>query len=218
MTLLLAVVQLISWSSHSAVAGGGECGSSTGNGGYVVTCEGLPTALLDYAELENDPKAPMKWELDPGMGLGHPTQIVRAILSRLSTYDPELAGKMQSWADSFYFDIRWVDEFSATTQDYGRVGLVLAPGCKLEQMIIQQPLISPILYRYEIHRAHWDSLSNIHQAGAILHELLFRRALEVKAYLPDSETIRQMNRLISSSKISSLSKDEYLEAIQKLGF
>jgi hypothetical protein len=160
----------------SPVTGPTPRGYEAGNGGNVVVCrdgEGVieSVELLDYYEGRE-----LSSKLHPALGPNSLTQIEKAryALQRLRRLDGARADGYQASAEKFFAEAAFVkNQILPDTKDYGYVPL--PANCKIEQIAVQHTVVDG--KRYHINQDLWNLLTADHQAGLILHEVIYHDAL-----------------------------------------
>lgn len=187
-------------------------GNSGGNGGDVVFCKQTNTAeLLDYFE------AKALRGLIPDLGSDSIDYMSKAkiALSRLSQLDPKRAKDYANRLNTFLSEARFVPHISLIDIPDSN-NIILPVGCTLEQIAIQHPPQFPGDPYYVISKDLWDLLSQDDKAGLILHEIIYRQAIEYGQN--NSINSRYYNGVISSSFLKSSSQPDYLRILSSIGF
>jgi len=91
------------------------------------------------------------------------------------------------------------------------------PGCTKEQFAVQIFNIMPDQKRYLINKNIWSAASSRIKAGLVLHELIYRDAVEAEDQT-DSDKARYLNAQISSTHFSTITPDEYLNLLGSANF
>jgi hypothetical protein len=97
--------------------------------------------------------------------------------------------------------------------------LPFKPHCKVEQLIIQSEPKFPFEKRYLISRPLWDALDHLNRAAAILHEVVYRDAVNMGHQ--NSMASRYYNSLLFSNSLERLDSESYLKLVSDkdgLGF
>lgn len=197
-----------------SVAAQAKLGNEVGNGGNAVVCRDRSNLietvrLLDYYE------ATLLLELKIDVGSDEtPLDKVRFVLKRLSRYDATRAKEYLDKAEHFFENTRFIDDvILPDTKDYGYVPL--EKQCVIEQLAIQRKPLVPEAKRYTISRDLWKRLSPDHQAGLILHEIVYGDAI-AKGH-KDSVFARYLTSLISATKLETLSQADYDQRVADIG-
>jgi hypothetical protein len=173
-----------------------------GNGGVGVRCPAPPgesrTELLDFYQ------ARRAWGMQPALG-GDPSlgYLARARLAvdRIAAVDPARGALYRGWLDAFpgemlvYND----DQHFALINDFGDP--LLQSGCSVVQIAVQRPPENPEDKRYLIDGSLWQRLDENNKAGLVLHEIVYRDALE-RGHT-DSVAAHYFTALYASEKFAS---------------
>lgn len=195
----------------------GEGGSHVGNGGDVLVCKSpdstLPTIeLLDYYEARNF------LGIQPNLGATElPVSAkVELVLARLSQLDPAQAQMYSAFAKAFHEEARFVR--GITLVDVPDSQHIVVPGqCEIHQLVVQQRPLFPEDRRYTVNQDLWEKMSADQQAGVILHEVIYRRAIELKQ--TNSKGVRYFNGKLAALDFgASHSASSYQELQRRIGF
>ncbi len=182
------------------------------NGGDLVVCDsGNPFAykLLDYYEREVF--YPGTVYDFPNDDLGLEGKVIE-LVNRLALFEPGRASLYRSYLDSFLDQVLFVDGDLEDIEDSKH--LVLPSGCKIKQFAIQLKEDKAISGKiYLIDKKLWDMVDLNTQMGLILHEIIYKSAIE-KGH-KDSIATRAFNSFILSQDFQSISKEEYDIFLQK---
>jgi hypothetical protein len=182
-------------------------GYEVGNGGTVVVCKNSKPQIVSV-ELLDFYIARLKWiQFHAAFGNYPPVKMkVSFALSRLSRLDAARAASYQNQADRFDSQTRFTDlAILPDTNDYGDVAL--PAGCTIEQMIIQKNPIVDNEARYLIYRPLWSLLDADNQAGAMLHEIIYRDAIAHGH--KNSIKVRALNAIVSSDELQNYDQEKY---------
>jgi hypothetical protein len=155
----------------SAFAWGG--GTIAGNSGHGVLCtaEGPRLRLLDFYEMEIFDKVEAK--------LGEPNASAESkalnVIQWIEQYDPERAQAYRTALGAFFSRVDWSSEPLPYVPDSHPT--VLPTGCTEVQLAIQSRPDGQV--RYAIDQSLWNQLNHTHQAGLILHEILYSDAIDL---------------------------------------
>ncbi|MGE3973033.1 MAG: hypothetical protein AB7F59_00755 [Bdellovibrionales bacterium] len=177
-----------------------------GNGGDVLICPNKKPELLDYYEARTLPKTKLKIDLGP-THLSVPEKIdyVLKRLARVSPYRAKYYGQLYS---TFNNEVSFVPD--ANLKDIPDSDeLVIPKGCELKQAAIQTTPKFPDDPRYTIDETIWKQMDNYSQAGLILHEIVYRDALQDNHI--NSIPTRKLNGLIASTYMETISTDQFRE-------
>ncbi|WP_413581865.1 hypothetical protein [Bdellovibrio sp. HCB288] len=198
-----------------------------GNGGNAMVCPNRTIAMYDVFEAEarysmkpvfpqqreaRDCTSPMNGQSDfcPTAG----TATAKTIVSRLKSIDPKVEGLLQAFIDSFWKEATLTYNDILTVNDTG-LGLI-ARNCALKQLAIQHEPLFEEDSRYFISRLMWENMWPEDRAALIVHEVLYRLALQLNPDTNSSEKIRYFNALLLSDKISKLSAEKYEDVKRKV--
>lgn len=136
--------------------------------------------------------------------------IAKGILARLNTIDPELTQQLQLYAERFYTHAIFNHNTLSRFEDYDTI--YLEEGSRLYQLINQRNAITCGFEcsRYEISYPLWQQLDKVQKAAAIVHEILYKRALINHPKLRRSDDIRFLNQILLADKL----EDTYQFVVQ----
>lgn len=187
-----------------------------GNGGDAVVCRDAngkikSAELLDFYEAQTSMSPPIDIKLDDRK----PYKDNLAVLfDRIFKKDPAFFEKVYELANSFEADTFF--KSSAELVDIpDSEHLSFRKGCKVEQVAIQQAPISSRMKYYTIDKDIWDAMSTSHQAGLVLHEILYR--IHVAARGTNSIVPRYLTGVIAGNLLVEMDFKEYLGWMIKLG-
>lgn len=186
-------------------------GGGLGNGGDAIVCRDrnghiTSAELLDYFE------ARVLRDLNPEFGNESQSPDQRALVAveRLERRAPEAFRILREYVVSFLSETRMISDIDLP--DVPDSGEVLVPrGCRVEQVAIQHEPRVTRDYRYWINQEIWNAMSRLSRAGLILHEVIYRVALQVGA--TNSIGVRHLNALMSSPEFDHISREEYTRAV-----
>ena len=199
---LLAAIGLVPWGLHGEI--------DRGNGGDVVVCpdnhedlEGGKISMLDYYETQK------KWNLVPNLGGAELTVLekVELILSRIREMDPLRYKKYHEYVDLFFEES--LIEPDLRIPEINDDGVIRLPNdsCSIEQIAAQMEPELPGDKRYYIKKELYDQLSRNSKAALILHEVLYRDALQ--SGHQNSRRVRYFNAYLMSGEVSKFSFNDY---------
>ncbi len=198
--------------SKSAFSEGAD---GVGNGGDVLVCPGKQPGETRY-ELVDYYEGKVLRNIEPD--LGPPTlsfeEKVEFVLRRLEVKAPNRANKYRVWFNdflgeaSFPHGIKLVDVPDTTP-------LVIPAGCEVRQAAVQLKdwQLLPGLTRYTFDGDIWDQLDSTQKAGLILHELVYREAMEYGH--SNSLMTRYLNSLIGANGLKDYQTDKALHDLFK---
>jgi hypothetical protein len=167
-----------------------------GNGGDAVVCRGADRSirkieLFDYYEARVMRQADLQLSDSPS------TETAFAVLlQRMEKISKFRAKQYAEWGASFMKEARFLK--GVELPDIPDSGPIPFPyGCKIEQLVIQKAPNLPGDRLYTINKELWDALSPSHRAGIIMHELIYREAIQ-KWRHEDSVLVRYFNSVLAS--------------------
>lgn len=215
--VLIFSVQAFSQVSHAE-------GNEGGNGGDVMICQSeageLSVHLLDYFRISGI-----------AMGTGADAfEKVREVLLDLRRIDPVRATLYLQGLENFIKEAVFHEGRLRNIEDEGRLprgsswrGFACVP----RQVAIQFRRSDQESYsswsnvegeRYIIDQIMWDMMSEEHRAGLVLHELIYREAINlIPGFSKNSISVRSLNRIWVMRR-NSISKREYNGFLRYLRF
>lgn len=185
--------------------------NQVGNGGDAIVCPGKQNKLLDFYEAE------LRWKLKVDLGSSSLTVMekVQLAIGRLEKHDPYRFAELKKLASTFEKEAAfWEDIELVDVPDSNHIGI--SADCQLKQLAIQKaPNFLHDSY-YIINQDIYKNLSNDHQAGLILHELIYRTFIPYG--VQESTLVRYFNAIISSNELSKISQLDYLKILGDLPF
>ncbi|MGZ3790382.1 MAG: hypothetical protein ACXVLQ_17755 [Bacteriovorax sp.] len=191
-----------------------HAGNDVGNGGNIVTCfntqgQFKSIELLDFYEA----RTMRDIQTDLGPSNQSLDQVMTILLSRLAERNPTRAAHYQDWYSTFFKDAKLLSGIELIEiPDSHHVAVPV--GCKVQQIVNQRNPEFPEDKRYTINKDLWDMLDGPGKAGLVLHELIYREAIEGGA--TESTTVRYLNSLLASNHFRNLSQFEYLRFQKRL--
>lgn len=224
-TLVIATLTLL-LNIQQVFAGGNELG----NGGNVIFCPRNPEKSQFYDSYE----AVSRYSLQPQFTspalscsimsgtnecLQKAVSVAAQILTRVTAKDAELAARLTSYVNLFEQESKIIDNAEFVRVD--DIGISHYPkDCEIHQLVIQHvPMThAPEDKYYLIAGDYWSKINSNEQASAILHEVIYRYALESSKWkITNSQKVRYFNALLLSGKITTLSDTEF-ETLRKNTF
>lgn len=187
-----------------------HAGNEVGNGGivlYSLTTK-VPSVLLDAYETEARYGFTIKWPKEMRDDLS----IAMEFTKRLAAYDPRLQNQLNTWIKTFYAEASIASSLPLIF-DTG-VGIHIPKGYGFGQLVIQTKHDNQT--HYLLNERFWEMLPVEQRAIAILHEVVYRKALEVNPNLFSSLKVRQFVVLLISNEISYFSDYGYQSALEHL--
>lgn len=191
-------------------------GRTVGNGGDVIVCKNqtgqvVSTELLDF--YEGRILKGLAVDLGPS-SLSIEEKLEKALV-RLERVSFHRAQRYRDHAKSFFQEMLLLNEgHLADIPDAGNI--IIPKGCGIEQIANQSPPLYIDDKRYVIDASLWSQLSNDDRAGLILHEIIYREALELGH--ENSVAVRLLTSNISSQKIETMTVQDYSQFLKELGF
>lgn len=194
-----------------------KVGSETGNGGDAVICT---QAYRITAEMLDTFEGRVLHKLNPEFGyssnavgngivLTHNQLIQRDVhmmLRALDKISPLVAKKYHEYTESFFDEANFVTGVELVDIPDSN-SLIIPKDCRVAQTIIQ---VSDALLgqkRYIINKDIWSTLNEINQRIAVLHEVIYRVAIENGQ--TDSRWTRYLNALFFSDNIATLTPVQF---------
>ncbi len=210
-------------------------GHGVGNGGWAIVCRNpmdgsiRAAQILDYYDAKRwkltvdlgEPK-----EFAPGTSDEAKREIVKAkigiMLERLRQVSPRRAQLYAErvaafWGGEASFSKGIVIATANRNPDHGRT--TIPQGCGLELAAEQhRPVVKEDPY-YEVNADIVDALSPDDYAGLVMHEIIYREALDIdREYHYFSTRARHFNAYLASGKINQLTPQELVEFLRSMKF
>lgn len=167
-------------------------GNRVGNGGNVVICPDR-SELLDFYE------SPLS--LQKFSGADH-AEILRAALARLQKINPRLTKQYQQRSEQVLASLDARKGISLTdVKDSKHLFKPTDQSCRIQQVATRKALSPQGEPRFVIDQDSWERLSPTHQAGLIVHEVVYEHLFKLGE--GDSIKARQLTALIFSEELSS---------------
>ncbi|MCB0367695.1 MAG: hypothetical protein H6624_12445 [Bdellovibrionaceae bacterium] len=182
-----------------------QAGNQVGNGGDAIVC-GEKVFLLDYYEAKANDKIQIQLE----KGKDH-FEIAGKTVDRLEQHNPQLHKQYRRVLEKIGSRLRFID--NANFRDVkDSFELTIPKGCKLEQLAIQRD--EGGLRLIHISKSLWEKLSKEHQAGLLLHEIVYEHFLFLGE--TDSVKARKFNSFVSAKDFKTLPKEKYQKFVRSL--
>lgn len=189
--------------------------NTVGNGGDVLIChqpDGATSVnLLDYVEA----RLRYKLAVDFGQPFQTVEEAIKLVTSRLQNFDNQLASQIELESQTFFKNVNFVEN-TRLVDIPDSFHIALPANCKLEQIAIQNVDHLPHERYYTISKSLWDRLSTEDQAGLVLHEIIYKLAIENGH--KNSIKSRYLNSVISSDWLSTTSQNEFYEVLGAASF
>lgn len=204
--LIGTFAQILPWTA--------QAGGSVGNGGDVVVCQargGVTVETLDLYE------ARTLRGLTPSLGdpkLSWQDKFALA-LARLEKVDPYRAAHYRDRVQQFTSEASFIPHIQLT--DIPDSQQVLLPAqCSIAQIAVQKPPQFPGDPYYVISKDLWDQLDSENQAALVMHEIVYREAIEFGH--TNSISARYFNSLILSDRLAAVTLNDYIHLLYRLPF
>lgn len=219
MKFLFFAISVLLLGSFSNAASGDW--SERGNGGDVVVCASGTHTMLDLYETHNRYNFETFMRNIPAVGFPFkvgPEELVEVAIEKitdnLNHVDPRLKAQLVFLAQDFNSETWFLsDEYLGEIDDSGHVAIT--DDCVLKQLIIRRfaPDKSTV---YAVSNDLWKNMGFQSRMAAILHEIIYRMALQLNPNIKDSEKIRYFNALILSDRLKDFSQADYEKLYQKV--
>ncbi len=205
--LAFAFVFLASPHAHAS-------GTTVGNGGDSVVCYNADQTIksvtfFDYYEAN----VIRNIDIDLGAPSLSVDQKVNIVLDRIRRLNPNRAKRYALWYAKFLREARFVSGVELVDVPDSGTGYYPV-GCSLKQTAIHQEPHFPGDARYTINKDIWDKMDNTNRAGLILHELIFREAVNADNRHTNSISVRYYHSQVASHLTDSMSLKEYIELLK----
>jgi hypothetical protein len=186
-----------------------------GNGGDGVVCRDSDKVirsieLLDFYEARVLRSAVIDLGAAPTLEAR-----MQVALQRLERVSPRRAQSYLLTMNQFFENAQFLKDTELVDVE-DSLHLILPKGCKIEQLVIQRPKVLPGEMMYSVNQDLWDHLDLTQRAGLILHEVVYREAIE--SAHSDSRAARYLTALIASPKFETISQIEFVELLKMLKF
>lgn len=142
--------------------------------------------------------------LEPKVAMEYAFKLIELI----GKYDREMHVDLSRYLHLFYDEANFIEGMQLLP--IPDTGISFIPyDSELRQLVVQREPIAPQDKRYVISLDLWEMMSKADQAHAILHEVLYRYALEQKHEVESSEYVRYFNALVISGEISKLTQQQF---------
>lgn len=182
-------------------------GNEVGNGGGVLYHleSKTPVMFFDAYETEARYGYRIQWPRD----LSSELQVAMSFTSRLAKYDPKLQKQLNGWIKSFYAEASFSQSDLPLIFDMG-TGIHIPEWSGVAQLIIQTK------HGYILNQRYWNKLATEQKGVAILHEVVYRKALEVNPRLFLSEKVRIFVAILISNELRFFTANGYQGLLQHL--
>jgi hypothetical protein len=204
-----ASVFLLSAVAFSASAFAGNEGAHGGQGVVCQDSSGKISSIQMYDYYEGSIYLNSAGTLDVGPTTGNYQDNISYVLNRLAKIDSVAAARYQERALAFESEMALLDD--AQMVSIGDAHHVINPdtGCYTDQFAVQFFNLKPgQTKRYFVNKDLWKVADTVAKAGLVLHEVIYRDAVDVYGQ-SDSDLTRYFNYMISSTALNSISPDSY---------
>lgn len=189
-------------------------GRTVGNGGDVLKCEvngaSIYTILDWYEGIEI-----RNLNLNLGENQLSFDEKIQLAIKRLQRLSPKRAARFQLSLESFFNETKWLT--SGTLIDIPDSDHILLPNnCQILQIANQSTPVLSTDKRYVIDLKLWQNLSDDQKVALVLHEIIYKEALEDGHQ--NSISTRILNSLILSKELEVMSVYEFTNVLKILGF
>ncbi len=193
------------------LSGSAYAGDVIGNGGDVITCRTAEGQIQSIEPLDHyEGREVHSLTLD----LGGPTATLQEkfqiFYDRLNRLSHKRAERYRLDFETFFDNANLKPDIElADVPDSEH--LYLPTHCKIEQIAIQMPPNSSEEKRYLISKDLWDQMNNDGKIGVILHEIIYREAIEHGH--SNSVFVRYLNAWVSSAAFAQVSQADFDEKL-----
>jgi hypothetical protein len=180
--------------------GGGHGVVCTNPNGSIKSLE-----LLDYYEWENSESA----QLDLGPVAANYHAKIKFVLDRLSNIDPVAASRFKTRALKFDSEMKLINDAQMPTVG-GDSHEIINPdrSCYKARFAVQVFNPKEGQKRYWVNRDLWNVADETTKAGLILHEIIYKDAVEIFNQ-DNSDLVRYYNFMISSTEMNGIDAKKY---------
>lgn len=206
----LILLGLLSLSSPAKASG------RVGNGGIVIICSQSSTRpkqvqLLDYYEAET-----RRIQIDLGPPELSVESKIELALSRLDRLSPLRANLYRRWAKTFTDEANFFPDTNLMNTD-DALNTILPNGCDAKQIVVQKAPQVKEDRLYAVSDDLWRLLDNDEKAGVILHEVIYREAIQFFSHT-DSFQSRYFNSYLSSYLMKEFDAQSFARFLLDRGF
>ncbi len=168
-----------------------------GNGGDAIVCRNSG-GLIQSAELLDfyERRVLLQQPIDLGDSSLTFDEKIEIMLQRLATISPYRANHYRTQVENFNSEASFLPGVTLK-QIEDEEPTVFPVGCDIEQLAIQKAPIFPGEKRYIVSKDIWDHLDETSKAGLIIHEIIYREAIDYGH--KTSVYVRYFNGLLASS-------------------
>lgn len=203
---IVAILVLAILKSKNAFAG-----HMVGNGGDVVYCSGVPSA-----EMYDIYEALPRYGLRPDFGEASTyMEMVRYSLGQFAGVAPQRAERYLADAESFLSEANFVNAPLVNIDDAEMI-IDSSTGCEIRQVAIQREPEVVLDKRYTVDAQMWNLLSEAGKAALLLHEIIYREAIEFGH--ANSVKVRYFAANIFSGRAAAMTQKEYYDLLREVDF
>lgn len=176
-----------------------KAATERGNGGDAVVCRNsnnqiTRAELLDYYEA----RVLRNIEIDLGPADKSHIDKFYVALDRLKFFSPVRSRVYAEELKNFEAETQFIPGVELV-QIEDEEPTVIPTGCKIEQLAVQRNPVFPGDKRFVVSKDIWDKLDTTSKAGLILHEIIYREALNYKH--KNSVHVRYFNAFIANPNL-----------------
>lgn len=206
--IFLSSLILFAISSYYTTSLAKTGGNEVGNGGNAIVCNQEERFYLFYDEYESMNRYVLPLKLPEEYGKLEAEALTLKFIERLSRLDHDLASELTLSASTFTKNA--IILYGAKLSSVDDTGIWFVPkNCKIKQAIIQKNPMFPNDRRYWIDGDLWNQMPTQSKAIAILHEVLYKKAILINPNISSSEGIRYFVGLLISDEINKISTLDY---------
>lgn len=171
--------------------------------GLSPALEDVDSSVCNIPELEG-------WSIFPPC-LSKSAELAQKSLDKIKVYDPVFAEKLSNNIQRFVIEALFVDATLTATND---IGLSFVPqGCELQQLAVQHVQNFEEDFSYFVSAPLWAQLSVADKVALLMHEAVYKQALNINPQISSSEKVRYFSSQILSNSV--LTREKY-EKIKKI--
>lgn len=190
-------------------------GHVVGNGGYVVKCvKNNIETYESYDLVEGILLGDIKPEFSPIEGY---INKAKDILSRIKEVNPTRYSLYMSWLKDFVKESKVTSDVDLI--DIPDISIGVRPkDCSLVQAIVQSNIPDNGNSRYLINGDIWSKLDDNHKSALVIHELVYREAINELNKHENSFYVRRFNQFLFSNKIKGQKLKDYISFVKNSFF
>lgn len=200
------------WGAPYSWAGG----HIIGNGGYVLKCESAKGVVIKSFDLV---EGEIMYDQVPlYSSQKNFKEKAKEIINRIKKHNPSRVELYLGWLKNFEKELRFLPS-GVNLVDIPDVSIGILPqACQLKQAIVQtsQPVSNQP--RYLINSDLWNAMTEDTKAALVVHEIIYREAIQVENRHLNSFYVRQFNQWLHADKLSSLSLKDYISFLRERFF